>query len=82
MLNEFDWELDRRGLRFVRYADDCMILVKSKKAAERVLRSVTSYLAQKLRLKVNTSKSKIARPQEVKYLGFGFYCVFKEKKYI
>ena len=81
MLNEFDWELERRGLRFVRYADDCMILVKSKKAAERVLRSVTSYLAQKLRLKVNTSKSKIARPQEVKYLGFGFYCVFKEKKY-
>ena len=59
MLNELDWELDRRGLRFVRYADDCMILVKSKKAAERVLSSVTRYLAQKLHLKVNTSKSKI-----------------------
>ena len=81
ILNEFDWELDRRGLKFVRYADDCMILVKSRKAAERVLRSVTNYLAQKLHLRVNTSKSKIARPQEVKYLGFGFYCVFKEKKF-
>lgn len=81
MLNEFDWELDRRGLKFVRYADDCMILVKSKKAAERVLQTVTNFLSQRLRLKVNTSKSKIARPQEVKFLGFGYYCVFKEKKF-
>jgi len=81
MLNELDWELDRRGLRFVRYADDCMILVKSKKAAERVLQSVTRFLSERLRLKVNTAKSKIARPQEVKYLGFGFYCDFKAKKF-
>ena len=81
MLNEFDWELNRRGLKFVRYADDCMILVKSRKAAERVLKSVTNFLSRRLHLKVNITKSKIARPQEVKFLGFGFYCVFKEKKF-
>ena len=81
VLNEFDWELERRGLKFVRYADDCMIMVKSQKAASRVLRSVTKYLSLKLHLKVNASKTKIARPQEVKYLGFGFYCVFKDKKF-
>lgn len=81
ILNEFDWELDRRGLKFARYADDCMILVKSRKAAERVLQSVTRYLSQKLRLKVNASKSKIARPHEVKFLGFSYYCVFKDKRF-
>ena len=81
MLNEFDWELERRGLKFVRYADDCVILVKSKKAAERVLGSVSRYLSQKLRLKVNTSKSKIARPHEVKFLGFSFFCNFRKKIY-
>lgn len=81
MLNELDWELDRRGLKFVRYADDCMIMVRSQKAAERVMGSVTEFLTQKLRLKVNSSKSKIARPQQVKYLGFGFYCIFKEKRF-
>ncbi len=81
VLNELDWELDRRGLKFVRYADDCLILVRSQKAASRVMESVSRYLKQKLRLKVNATKSKIARPHEVKYLGFSFYCIFKEKRF-
>ena len=81
MLNEFDWELEKRGLKFVRYADDSVILVKSKKAAERVLRSITRFLSEKLRLKVNTSKSRIVRPQDAKFLGFSFFCNFAKKRY-
>lgn len=81
MLNELDWELEKRGLRFVRYADDCIILVRSRKAAERVMTSITKYIEDKLLLKVNRNKSKIGRPTDIKYLGFGFYCLFKEKKY-
>lgn len=81
LLNEFDWELERRKLKFVRYADDCIILVKSEKAAQRVMASVTRYLKNELKLKVNKSKSKIARPTEIKFLGYSFYCLFKEKKY-
>lgn len=72
MLNELDWELERRGLRFVRYADDCIILVKSRKAARRVMESVTRYIETNLLLKVNRQKSKIGRPKEIKYLGFTF----------
>jgi hypothetical protein len=81
VLNELDWELERRGLKFVRYADDCIILVKSEKAANRVMQSVTRYLNDVLRLKVNQHKSKVARPNDIKFLGFSFYCVFKEKQY-
>lgn len=73
MLNELDIELEKRGLNFVRYADDCLIMVKSEKAANRVMESITTFITRKLGLKVNVEKSKIARPNEIKYLGFGFY---------
>lgn len=73
MLNELDKELEARGLNFVRYADDCLIMVKSEKAANRVMESITTFITKKLGLKVNVEKSKIARPNQIKYLGFGFY---------
>lgn len=73
MLNELDWELERRGHKFVRYADDTMILCKSQKAAERTLESITKFIEEKLYLKVNREKTCVARLWEVKYLGFGFY---------
>ena len=73
MLNELDKELEKRGLRFTRYADDCIIVVKSEKAANRVMESITKFIEKKLGLKVNAEKSKIARPHQIKYLGFGFY---------
>lgn len=73
MLNELDKELEARGLNFVRYADDCIILTKSEKSANRVMASVTKYLEEKLGLKVNVTKSKVDRPNGIKYLGFGFY---------
>ncbi len=73
MLNELDKELEVRGLNFVRYADDCLIMIRSEKAANRVMGSITSFITKKLGLKVNVEKSKIARPNEIKYLGFGFY---------
>ena len=73
MLNELDKELEKRGLRFVRYADDCLIMVKSEKAANRVMATITNYIENKLGLIVNAEKSKVARPNEIKYLGFGFY---------
>ena len=73
MLNELDKELEKRGLKFTRYADDCIIVVKSEKAANRVMESITKYIEKKLGLKVNAEKSKVARPNQIKYLGFGFY---------
>ena len=73
MLNELDKELEKRGLRFVRYADDCLIMVRSEKAANHVMESVTRYIENKLGLIVNAEKSKVARPDEIKHLGFGFY---------
>ena len=73
MLNELDEELKKRGLNFVRYADDCLIMVRSEKAANRVMESITTFITKKLGLKVNLEKSKIARPNQIKYLGFGFY---------
>ena len=73
MLNELDKELEKRGLRFTRYADDCIIVVQSEKAANRVMESITKFIEKKLGLKVNVEKSKVARPNEIKYLGFGFY---------
>ena len=73
MLNELDKELEARGLNFVRYADDCIILVRSEKAANRVLESITKYIEKKLGLKVNAEKSKITRPTKTKYLSFSFW---------
>lgn len=73
MLNELDKELTERGLNFVRYADDCIILVKSEKAANRVLNSITKFIEKKLGLKVNAEKSKVTRPTQTKYLGFSFW---------
>lgn len=73
MLNELDKELEKRGLQFVRYADDCVIFTKSKKSAERVMENITKFIETKLRLKVNREKSKVDRPWRIKYLGFSFY---------
>ena len=73
MLNELDKELTKRGLKFVRYADDSNIYVKSKKAADRVMQSITRYIEQDLKLKVNTDKSKVERPWKCKFLGYSFY---------
>ena len=73
MLNELDKELTARGLNYVRYADDCIILVKSEKAANRVLNSITKFIEKKLGLKVNAEKSKVTRPTQTKYLGFSFW---------
>jgi RNA-directed DNA polymerase len=72
VLDELDKELEARGHQFVRYADDCNIYVKSKRAGERVMKSVSSFITNKLKLKVNESKSAVARPQERKFLGFSF----------
>lgn len=70
VLDELDWELDRRGHRFARYADDCTILVKSKRAGERVMASVTRYVSDSLRLTVNPLKSAVDRPWKRSFLGF------------
>jgi RNA-directed DNA polymerase len=72
LLDDLDRELESRGLRFARYADDCNIYVKSQRAGERVLQSVTNWLAKKLRLTVNQSKSAVGRPWKRKFLGFTF----------
>ena len=73
MLNELDKELERRGHRFVRYADDCMIFCKSKKSAERTLKNITPFIERKLFLKVNRRKTEVAYISKVKYLGYTFY---------
>jgi len=73
MLNELDKELERRGHRFVRYADDCMVFCKSKKAAERTLRNILPYIEGKLFLKVNRDKTEVAHISKVKYLGYALY---------
>ena len=70
VLDDLDKELARRGHRFCRYADDCNIYVRSRRAGERVMASVSRFLTQKLRLKVNEAKSAVARPEERKFLGF------------
>jgi RNA-directed DNA polymerase len=72
VLDELDRELERRGHRFVRYADDCNIYVRSERAGQRVMESVTQFITQNLKLKVNEAKSAVARPQERKFLGFSF----------
>lgn len=73
LLDELDKELEARGLRFVRYADDCNIYVRSKRAGERVLSSLKQWLAKRLRLRVNEKKSAVDRPQKRKFLGFSFF---------
>jgi len=73
MLDELDKELEKRGHKFCRYADDCNIYVRSRKAAERTMRSVTEFLEGPLKLKVNREKSAIDRPWKRKFLGFSFY---------
>lgn len=73
ILNELDWEMEKRGLNFVRYADDCIIMVKSEMAANRVMKSITRFIEEKLELRVNTMKSKVTRPWGTKFLGLGFY---------
>lgn len=72
MLNELDKELEFRGLHFVRYADDCVIAVGSSAAASRVMHTITKWIERKLGLKVNAAKTKVTKPMNLKYLGFGF----------
>jgi RNA-directed DNA polymerase len=72
VLDELDRELERRGHRFVRYADDCNFYVGSERAGQRVMESITRFITQKLKLKVNEAKSAVAQPQERKFLGFSF----------
>jgi group II intron reverse transcriptase/maturase len=73
MLDDLDKELEKRGHKFVRYADDCNIYVKTQRAGERVMGSVRSFLEKKLKLRVNPKKSKVDKAQRVKFLGFSFY---------
>jgi RNA-directed DNA polymerase len=72
VLDELDREVERRGHRYVRYADDCNIYVRSERAGHRVMNSITRFITQRLKLKVNETKSAVARPQERKFLGFSF----------
>jgi group II intron reverse transcriptase/maturase len=73
MLDDLDKELEQRGHKFVRYADDCNIYVKTQRAGERVMESVKTFLEKKLKLKVNPQKSKVERAKSVKFLGFSFF---------
>jgi RNA-directed DNA polymerase len=82
VLDELDGELERRGLRFVRYADDCNIYVRSERAGQRVMESTTRFITQKLQLKVNEAKSAVARPQQRKFLGFSFVTGSEVKRVI
>ncbi|XQY90959.1 group II intron reverse transcriptase/maturase [Metabacillus sp. HB246100] len=80
VLDELDKELESRGLRFVRYADDCNIYVRSKRAGERIMKSITNFIERKLKLKVNHEKSAVDRPWKRKFLGFTFTSQRKEPK--
>jgi RNA-directed DNA polymerase len=82
VLDELDRELTRRGHRFVRYADDCNIYVRSRRAGERVMDSITRFLTKRLKLKVNQEKSAVARPGERKFLGFSFTAGAEPKRRI
>ena len=72
VLDEWDWELERRGLRFVRYADDCNIFVRSQRAGQRVMVSTRRFLERRLRLQINEAKSSVTQPEKVHFLGFRF----------
>ena len=76
MLDELDKELEKRGHRFCRYADDCNIYVKSKRAGKRVMENITSFIEGKLKLKVNMNKSAVERPWKRKFLGFTLGIMF------
>jgi RNA-directed DNA polymerase len=82
VLDEFDRELEGRGLRFARYADDCNVYVRSRRAGERVMASITRFITTKLKLKVNEQKSAVARPWERKFLGFSFTASREPKRRI
>ncbi|MFO1045439.1 MAG: group II intron reverse transcriptase/maturase [Planctomycetaceae bacterium] len=82
VLDDLDQELNRRGLHYARYADDCNIYVNSRRAGERVMASVTRFLTTRLKLKVNETKSAVARPWERKFLGFSFTNHRKPKRRI
>jgi RNA-directed DNA polymerase len=82
VLDELDRELERRGLRFVRYADDCNIYVRSERAGQRVMESITRFIMHKLKLKVNETKSAVARPQQRKFLGFSFTAGLEVKRIV
>ncbi len=73
ILDKLDKELERRGHRYIRYADDCSIYVKSKRSGDRVMESITGYIEKELKLKVNIEKSSVKRPWLLKLLGFTFY---------
>jgi hypothetical protein len=73
MLDDLDWELDKRGHRFVRYADDGRIYVRSERAGQRVMQSITQYIEQRLKLRVNRQKSKVAPAVDRPLLGFQFF---------
>jgi group II intron reverse transcriptase/maturase len=78
-LDDLDKELDRRGHKYVRYADDCNIYLKSKRAAERTYDSIVRFIEEKLRLKVNKDKSKVDSAYRIKFLGYGYYATEKGK---
>lgn len=80
ILNELDKELSRKGLKFVRYADDCSIFLKSKAEAKRILKEITEFIETKLHLKVNTEKTKIVRPLNYCILGFNFISLYDKNK--
>jgi RNA-directed DNA polymerase len=82
VLDDLDKELERRGLHFVRYADDCNIYVRSQRAGERVMASISQYLTRKLKLKVNPHKSAVGKPQDRKFLGFRIMGTPEPKRYI
>ena len=73
MLNELDKELERRGHKYVRYADDCLILCKSRKSAERTMENIVPFITVKVFLKVNLHKTTVSHVSKIKYLGYGFY---------
>jgi len=82
VLDELDRELEQRGHRFVRYADDCNIYVRSQRAGERVMKSVSQFITSKLKLKVNEQKSAVARPDKRKFLSFSFLGTETVKRHI
>jgi RNA-directed DNA polymerase len=73
MLNELDKELERRGIRFVRYADDMLLFAKCKRSAERILANIVPYIENKLKLRVNREKTSVSYIGRIKFLGYGFY---------
>jgi group II intron reverse transcriptase/maturase len=82
VLDELDWELDRRGHRFVRYADDCNIYVRSERAGKRVSAAVTRFIERRLRLQVNEDKSAVARPEERHFVGFRLQLMPKSRNVV